>query len=806
MFDWRRPLAAGLLVSLVATAAAQVAHGLPGAAPRAPLTVFGAEPRAGAAAAEPLLRLDGALRGVARAAATPQTLGLLHALNPALHLRLAAPSVTPEVLVDVVAAADPAATQRLLEGLGMRNLARVSNLIGGWLPVTALLQTSQLSGLTQVRASMPHTRAVGPVALQGDFVQGSSALRTTYPGLSGQGLTVGVLSDSYDCYSYYASHGYSKTGNGYNGYAYNGFSPTAADDVASGALPAGVSVVEEAGCADYGAPQLLPYSDEGRAMMQIIHAVAPGAQLAFHTASNSEADFAAGITQLQQAGAKIIVDDEGYPDEPFFQDGVVAQAVDAAAAAGVAYFSAAGNDAQHSYETTTPLFVTQGATRLLNFDGSGATTATTLPITIPPVAPGEFVLLVVQWDQPYVTGAPGSPGAANALNFCIESATPNVDYVAQSTGAAALVTDPVCTGANSIGQDPVLILAVGNPANAATPTARETLNLSIQLVSGAAPGRVKFLLSDNGLGASIDSFDTLSPTIQGHPGAAGAVAVGAVLYYQSPACGTSPAVLEAYSSRGGDPILFDADGSALATPVERAKPDLTGPDGVNDTFLGFQLIDSTANSPPWNSAGLFPTTIAQCQNNTQYPNFFGTSAAAPHAAAGAALLWQANSAATATQIIAALKGTALAMAGGAAADGAGFVQIDAALAALPAAAPSLSISPTEVTVGAPAMLTWSSYGTTGCTASGAWSGAEAASGTFAVTPTATGTLSYTLACTTAGATGPSATVTLSVQAAAGHHGGGAVDRVTLVLLLLLVLAGQGGPARPQRRLLRIGRR
>ena len=135
MFDWRRPLAAGLLVSLVATAAAQVAHGLPGAAPRAPLTVFGAEPRAGAAAAEPLLRLDGALRGVARAAATPQTLGLLHALNPALHLRLAAPSVTPEVLVDVVAAADPAATQRLLEGLGMRNLARVSNLIGGWLPV-----------------------------------------------------------------------------------------------------------------------------------------------------------------------------------------------------------------------------------------------------------------------------------------------------------------------------------------------------------------------------------------------------------------------------------------------------------------------------------------------------------------------------------------------------------------------------------------------------------------------------------------------------------------------------------------------
>ena len=215
--------------------------------------------------------------------------------------------------------------------------------------MTALLQASGLPGLTQVRASMPRTRATGPVALQGDFVQGSSALRTQYATLTGKGLTVGVLSDSYDCYAYYASHNYSKTGNGYNGYAANGFAATAADDVASGALPAGVTVLEEASCADYGGPQLPPYSDEGRAMLQIVHAVAPGAQLVFRTASNSEADFASGITQLQKAGAQIIVDDEGYPDEPFFQDGVIAQAVDAAATAGVAYFSAAGNDGQHSY-------------------------------------------------------------------------------------------------------------------------------------------------------------------------------------------------------------------------------------------------------------------------------------------------------------------------------------------------------------------------------------------------------------------------------------------------------------------------
>ena len=792
MHDWRRRLAAAVLVWFVAGVAVAQVSSAPDRsnATGTPLVVFGANPEVTAGSDAALLqRLDGSLRGVARVvAAGGPSVASLRNLNPALHLRLAAPSTTPEVLVDVVAGADPAATQQQLESLGIRNVARASNLIGGWLPVTALAQLGQLGTLNQVRASMPRTRAAtGPVAVQGDFVQGTHALRAQYPSLTGKGLIVGVMSDSFNCYGYYAAHGYSKTGNGYNGYATNGFAPTYADDIASGALPSGVNVVEDTSCADYGGPQLPPYSDEGRAMTQIVYAVAPGAQLDFRTASNSEADFAAGITQLQKLGAKIIVDDVGYPDEPVFQDGVVAQAIDAAAAQGVAYFSAAGNDDRHSYETTTPVFVTQGAARLLNFDTTGATITTTLPITIPPVGPGEFVLLSVQWDQPYVTGAPGSPGAANALNFCIASASPNVDYVAQANGTAQVVSYPLCTGANSIGADPDLILAVGNPANASRPTARETLNLSIQLVSGTAPGRVKFILSDNGLGATIDSFDTQSPSVQGHPGATGAVAVGAAMFYQTPACGTSPAVLEPYSSYGGDPILFDASGATLAAPQYRAKPDLVGPDAVNDTFLGFQLVKSTAPSPPWNPQGLFPTSIALCQNDTQYPNFFGTSAAAPHVAAAAALLWQANPALSATQIATALQSTALPMAEGAAGSGAGLVQVDAALGVLPVGAPILAVSATQIAVGSTATLTWASYGTSGCTASGSWSGAQATSGTLPITPSAVGMLTYSLACTGAGGTGATATVTLAVQSAAGHHGGGAIGPTTLAVLATLLL-------------------
>jgi len=130
--------------------------------------------------------------------------------------------------------------------------------------------------------------------------------------------------------------------------------------------------------------------------------VAPGARLAFYTAENSEADFASGIVKLAQAGARIIDDDVGYPDEPFFQDGVVAQAIDQVSASGVAYFSSAGNDGRISYENTAPTFPVTSASglnageQLLNFDTSGATTATSLPLTIPALFPGEYVTLIVE--------------------------------------------------------------------------------------------------------------------------------------------------------------------------------------------------------------------------------------------------------------------------------------------------------------------------------------------------------------------------------------------------------------------------
>ena len=88
-------------------------------------------------------------------------------------------------------------------------------------------------------------------------------------------------------------------------------------------------------------------------MLQVIHDVAPGATLAFHSAIGGEADFADGIIELAtEAGCDIIVDDVIYPTDPFFQDSVVGLAVNEVVDMGVAYFSAAGNYGRESWEGT----------------------------------------------------------------------------------------------------------------------------------------------------------------------------------------------------------------------------------------------------------------------------------------------------------------------------------------------------------------------------------------------------------------------------------------------------------------------
>jgi subtilisin family serine protease len=745
-------------------------------------------------------KYDAALAGIARhlnGVRPDHALLDLQSLNPAVKF-MAPSGGAPLVLIDAVTLGDPQQLKAALIELGLQHAALYSNDVSGWLPVAQLDAATARNEVHSIRAAMPKTRT-GAVTSQGDFAQHSDVMRSANA-LTGAGVTVGVLSDSYDCFAQFASANLPKEGS--QGWASNGFDATAANDMASGDLPSNVNVLEDSICVQqgnyYGYPEETPPSDEGRAMLQIVHDVAPGANLAFRTGNLGEADFASGITQLAApvasggAGANIIADDLGYFDEPFFQDGIVAQAVDTVEAQGVAYFSAAGNDGSLAYDNNGPSFTTLSVNApnqgeyLLNFDTTGVTNTIELPITmIDSLDAGEFIAIVVEWDQPYVTGSPTSGGATSQIDVCVNG----------SFGGNLVTDDNLnvladgCTGPNKIGSDPVQVLIIGNPANSSITTSSPGFNIVVGLAGGAKPGRIKVAVEGDGIRMTINQFaPNGNPTIQGHPAAAGAAAVGAAFFLSTPACGVTPTVLETYSSLGGDPILFDATtGARLPAPVYRQKPNIVGPDGGNNTFLGFTFA----------SAGIDDeSTITGCKNDAAYPNFFGTSAATPHAASIAALLLQANPALTPTQLYTALQSTALPIGNAPnALAGYGFVQADAAYGAISVPVPpepSLTLTASSVPVGTATTLNWSSANNQGCTGSGAWSGALASSGSQTITPTAVGATQYLLDCTNATGTSAQASVTLTATAAAaggGGGGGGALGIGALLGLAGLCAAG-----------------
>jgi subtilisin family serine protease len=257
--------------------------------------------------------------------------------------------------------------------------------------------------------------------------------------------------------------------------------------------------------------------------------------------------------------------------------------------------------------------------------------------------------------------------------------------------------------------------------------------------------------------------------------------VAAAFVPQTPRCGTSPATLETFSAQGGEPVLFDTTGKRLSTPEIRQKPDFTGPDGVNTSFFGF-FIKGTSY--------VDSSTVGGCQNDASYLNFLGTSAATPHAAAAAALMLQANPTVSAGQILQFLRSSATAMGGNAPNydSGYGFLQVDAAMALLPAGAPVIKLASSSITPGTSTTLSWLAVNATSCSASGNWSGAQSPSGTLTLTPTTSGTYTYSLTCSSA-AGSKTSSATLTVQDppgtqpySSGSGGGGALELLTLLSL------------------------
>ncbi len=524
--------------------------------------------------------------------------------------------VADRVVIDAIASGNVDTLKADLEFLGMQDAVAFGRIISGQLPISSIAAAGALATLRFAQPALAVTNA-GTVTSQGDQAMRSDVTRTAL-GVNGTGIQVGVLSDSFNCLG------------------------DAATDIANDDLSPVMVLQEDPGCSSG--------TDEGRAMLQIVHDVAPGSSLAFATAHGGQATFAGNIVALKNNGAKVIVDDVIYLAEPFFQDGIIAQAVNQVVATGTAYFSAAGNQGRQSY---------QSVYRQSDFFGDGA-------IPSAPGAPHFFggtahnfissggkdhfqritihgnttVSFVLQWDSPFFSVS-GPPGTQNDLDI----------YVLNSNSTLVLAAST----SDNVGNDAVEVATFINNSNKSV-----SVNLMIVKFSGADAGLVKYVYFSSGLPPTINEYSTNSSTIFGHANAQGAEAVGASLYTNTAAFGVSPPVLDSYSSAGGTPILFDLTGNRLATPDLRAfKPEIVAPDCANTTFF-FSGVDLEPDS---------------------FPNFCGTSAAAPHAAAVAALLLDAKPNLAPNQVYEILEDTAIDM-GAAGFDndsGFGLIQADSAL-------------------------------------------------------------------------------------------------------------------------------
>ena len=435
-------------------------------------------------------------------------------------------------------------------------------------------QMETIAAMPQVQFMKPadmmmtnsHTGSAVNVS-EGDVAHKADQARESFE-VDGTGIKIGVLSDGVD---------------------------SLADRQASGDVPANVTILS--GQAGSG--------DEGTAMLEIVHDLAPGAELLFATALNGQASFADNIDALRAAGADVIVDDIFYFAEPTFQDGVIAQAVNSVTNQGALYFSSAGNSGNLNDGTSgtwegdfvaidAPAVLGQG---VIAHDFEGGNNANRIVV-----------------DPPFVMTLSWADSQGNSGNdYDLYLLSPDLTQVFDAS-----------TNVQSGTQNPFELIDSG-PFN----------DVGNRLVIVKTSGEDRYLHLNTHRGQL--EFATAGQT-SGHAAASGAFGVAAVDVATANGgtfTGGSDNPVETFSSDGPRRMFFDENGSPI-TPgnfsstggVVLQKPDLAAADGVMTSTPGFDP-------------------------------FFGTSAAAPHAAAIAALVLDVDPNLTPAEVRDVLTSTAL---------------------------------------------------------------------------------------------------------------------------------------------------
>lgn len=352
---------------------------------------------------------------------------------------------------------------------------------------------------------------------------------------------------------------------------------------------------------------------EGLAMCEIVHDLAPGATIWFATGAAGEEQMASNILALAKAGCTIIADDEAYDDESPFQDQVVAQAVQTVTSNGVLYFSSARNSGN--------LDSIQSSTWEGDFTGVG-------PYTTPQGQTYGYEY----WNS--FSGLSGGSASENTIltggyDFDVDlfwsdplgASTNDYDlYMLDGGGFVTYASEDTQDGA-------------ADPYEHIDDTDQYSVGYYLAITQYQGVSRFMYL----GFGRGIIDWATAGCT-KGHNAcdAPNSFSVAATPASDSQDAGGPSGpypepfyngnVVETFSADGPRRMYYYSDGTPI-TPGNFSKtggkvfykPDLTAADGVSTTPPGF--------AP-----------------------FFGTSAAAPHAAAIAALVWSYNPGLTPNQV------------------------------------------------------------------------------------------------------------------------------------------------------------
>jgi uncharacterized repeat protein (TIGR01451 family) len=517
------------------------------------------------------------------------------------------------VLVDIKADVSPGLLATLAKmGVAVESSFPNYQAIRARIPIGLVESVAALPGILFVEPAHEATTNTGAVTSQGDAAHKAPQARAL--GLTGAGVKIGVLSDGVD---------------------------SRATSIGTGDLPAGLTVLtSQAGT-----------GDEGTAMLEIVHDLAPSAQLYFATAFNGVASFATNIQALQAAGCNVIIDDVTYFNEGAFQDGPVAQAVNTVTAAGALYFSSAANSGN----------LTSGTSG--TWEGDFVDSGTTIPILAGegPIHSfgGGFNYDALTAATSYIDLKWSDPLGASANDYDL--------FVFNSTLSTLLAFS---TNTQNGTQDPYeLAVASGSfPANS---------RIVVTKFSGAA--RALRIDTNRGRLAIATAGSTF-----GHNAAENAITLAATdAGAGTPFVGGSTNPIEFYSSDGPRKMFYNPNGSAIT------------PGNVLFGTGGGKVLQK----PDFTAADCMSTTLAS------FTPFCGTSAAAPHAGAIAGLLLSASPAPTPALVRSTMTATALdIMAAGVDRDsGSGIVMADRGAAAADLAVKVLG--PASVALGTNAVYT-----------------------------------------------------------------------------------------------------